>query len=116
MKSLVIVAGCQVFWRENSRLCCFRSPGRMPCPNYRALDCPLFEVGTPPHHNSDMAYGLDTGNNNNNNNICLLPFIFLPSTCFKMSHLMGAMLIECSETRVQAQFSGLPVADHVAIY
>ena len=25
------------------------------------MDCPLFEVGTPPPHNSDMAYGLDTG-------------------------------------------------------
>ena len=25
----------------------------------------MFEVGTPPPHNSDMAYGLETGNNNN---------------------------------------------------
>ena len=33
-------------------------------PESRALNCPLFEVGTPPPHNSDMAYGLETGNNN----------------------------------------------------
>ena len=48
--------------------------------------------------------------------ICLLPFIFIPSTCFKMSQLMGEILIECSKTRVEAHFSDLPVADHVAIY
>ena len=29
------------------------------------LNCPLSEVGTPPPHNSGMAYGLETENNNN---------------------------------------------------
>ena len=47
--------------------------------------------------------------------ICMLPYIFLPSSCFKMSQLMGAMFIECSETRVEASYSGLPVTEHVEI-
>ena len=25
------------------------------------MNCPLFEAGTPPPHNSDMTYGLETG-------------------------------------------------------
>ena len=39
-------------------------------PESRVLNCPLFEVGTPPPHNSDMAYGLETGNN-------IAPYIYI---------------------------------------
>ena len=48
--------------------------------------------------------------------MCLLPFIFLPSTCFKMSQLMDVMLIEIIVTRVCAYYSDPPFAEHVAIY
>ena len=41
-------------------------------PEFRALDCPLFEVGTPPPHNSDMAYGLETGTTTTTCTYCLI--------------------------------------------
>ena len=47
--------------------------------------------------------------------ICLLPFILIPSTCFNMSRFIGAMSIERSETSVEASYSNLPFAEHVAI-
>ena len=40
----------------------------------------------------------------------------LPSTCLKMSQLMGAMFIERSEKRVEASFYDLPVSNNVEIY
>ena len=48
--------------------------------------------------------------------ICMLPFILIPSTCFNMSRLMGAMSIELSETSVETYSSDIPVAEHVTIY
>ena len=46
-------------------------------PESRALNCPLFKVGTQPPHNSDMAYGLETGNNNNNNKLCVYRWLVI---------------------------------------
>ena len=48
--------------------------------------------------------------------ICMLSFVLLTSYCFKNLQLMGAMLIECIETRVESSSSDLPVANHVTIY
>ena len=47
--------------------------------------------------------------------ILLLPLLFLTSTCFKISRLMVVVSIEISETGVESYYSGLPVANHVAI-
>ena len=47
--------------------------------------------------------------------ICLLPFIFLPQSCFSMSRLMGEMSIEWNERSVVASSSDFPVAEHFAI-
>ena len=46
---------------------------------------------------------------------CLLPFLLIPSCCFNLSHFMGAISIEKSETRVEAYSSGIRVVEHVAI-
>ena len=48
--------------------------------------------------------------------ICLSPFLFLTSNYFKISQLMGVMLIEQSKTRVEASYSDLPIANNIAIY
>ena len=45
--------------------------------------------------------------------IYMLPFLFLPLYWFKMSQLMGKILIEFIETRVEAYFSNITVANHV---
>ena len=45
--------------------------------------------------------------------IYMLPFLFLFSTWFKMSQLMGKILIEFIEIRVEASYSDIPVANHV---
>ena len=47
--------------------------------------------------------------------ICLLAFLFFPSTCYKISQLMGAMLIEHIVTRVEAYSSDIPVAKNDAL-
>ena len=49
------------------------------------------------------------------NVICVLPFLFLPWTCFNMSQLMSVIPIERSETRAETSSYDIPVAKHVAI-
>ena len=49
------------------------------------------------------------------NIILLLPFLFIISTCFNMSWLMGAMSIEWIETRVESSSSDIPFSEHVEI-
>ena len=47
--------------------------------------------------------------------ICMLPLLLIPSTCFKISRLMGSMLIEFIKKKVESYSSFLPVAENVVM-